>query len=88
MGNPGRSFMLSCQEVTEVVTDYLEGRMRLWDRLRFQFHLGICKGCRRYLNQLRTTAATIGKLPDDPVPPEIERALIDKFRNWKNLDQP
>ncbi len=78
--------MLSCREVTETVTDYLDGRMRLWDRLRFQFHLGLCKGCRTYLDQIRTTVKMTGRLPEAPVPPDVEKALIERFRDWKRHD--
>ncbi len=41
--------MLSCQDITEIVTGYLEGRMRFGTRLKFQMHRGMCKHCRRYL---------------------------------------
>lgn len=76
--------MLSCQQLTEIVTDYLEGRMSLGDRLRFQMHIGMCKHCRAYLRQMKLTIETIGKLPEDPIPVEVRDALRARFNRWKS----
>lgn len=40
--------------LTELVTDYLEGRLALRDRLRFRMHLATCRHCRAYIKQVRT----------------------------------
>ena len=75
--------MLTCQEVTEVVTDYLEGRQSMMQRLRFQMHLGMCRHCRAYLRQMKTTVEAIGTLPDESIPPEMSKEVLDRFRAWK-----
>lgn len=75
--------MLTCQEVTEVVTDYLEGRQTMMQRLRFQMHLGMCRHCRAYLKQMKTTVDTIGRLPNESIPPEMSKEVLDRFRAWK-----
>lgn len=75
--------MLTCREIVELLTEYLEGRMPFTQRLRFQFHLGICRSCRRYLRQMRTTMQTLGKLPEEEIPAPIEAALQQQFRTWK-----
>ena len=46
---------LSCQELVELVTDYLEGSLSPEERARFDEHLGVCEGCRRYLAQIEAT---------------------------------
>jgi len=74
---------MSCQEMTELITEYLEGRMPLLQRIRFQLHVGLCCGCRNYLNQMRLTIKTLGQLPVDPLPPEIRDEMLHRFRNWK-----
>jgi predicted anti-sigma-YlaC factor YlaD len=75
--------MLSCKEITELVTDYVEGRMSLADRMRFQMHLGICKHCRAYLRQMKAMVAVLGKVPDHAVMPEAVRdELRTRFANW------
>ena len=75
--------MLTCQQLTELVTEYLEGRMSLADRMRFQLHIGMCRHCRAYLRQMRQTIRTLGKLPDEPVPPAVLDDLLCRFRSWK-----
>jgi anti-sigma factor RsiW len=69
--------------MTELITDYLEGRLPVGDRLRFQFHLGTCTYCRAYLKQMRQTLATLGKLPEEPIPEDVQQELLRRFRSWK-----
>ncbi len=73
----------SCQEVAELVTEYLEGSMSLSERMRFQMHLGMCFACRNYLRQMKYTVATLQQLPPDPVPPAVKDELMKRFRDWK-----
>jgi predicted anti-sigma-YlaC factor YlaD len=75
--------MITCQQLTELVTDYLERRLPLLDRMRFQLHLGMCRHCRAYLHQMRKTVETLGHVPPDPIEPEVRDQLLDQFRNWK-----
>ncbi len=75
--------MLSCKQLTELVTDYLEGKMSFGDRLRFQMHLGMCKHCRAYLRQMKLTIETLGTLPVDPIPEGVRDALLQRFHSWK-----
>jgi len=77
--------MMTCQQVTELVTSYLERRLPLRDRLRFQMHVGMCRHCRRYLRQMRLTIRTLGRLPPEPIPIEVRDELIVRFRRWKGL---
>ncbi len=69
--------------MTELVTDYLEGRLPLPRRVRFQLHLGMCRHCRAYLRQMKATIRTLGRLPQEPIPPHIADDLLRRFRNWK-----
>ena len=75
---------LSCQELVELVTDYLEGTLAQNEQVRFEAHLGKCDGCGVYLDQMRRTVATLGRLRPEAVPPEAERALLVAFRGWKS----
>ncbi|MFN0247073.1 MAG: anti-sigma factor family protein [Kofleriaceae bacterium] len=74
--------MSSCKQITEIVTDYLEGRMGLADRVRFQMHLGMCKHCREHVRQMKTTIAVLGKLPDEPSPEDARDELRKRFADW------
>lgn len=75
--------MLSCQDITALVSDYLEGRLTFGQRVRFQLHLGICRGCRRYLAQMEQTVQLLGKMPDEPPPADVQAQLLAQFRTWK-----
>jgi anti-sigma factor RsiW len=50
---------MTCQELVELVTDYLEGALPPEDAARFEAHVGSCPGCEAYLEQIRTTIAVM-----------------------------
>jgi anti-sigma factor RsiW len=74
---------LTCQELVELVTEYLEGAMAPEDRDRFEQHLALCDGCASYLEQMRTTIALAGSLSEDAIPAGAEERLLTIFRDWK-----
>jgi hypothetical protein len=73
---------LTCREVTEAVTEYLEGAMGMTRWTRFQLHLGLCIGCRIYLRQMRLTLEATKALPADPMPDAMRAELLRRFRSW------
>jgi predicted anti-sigma-YlaC factor YlaD len=72
--------MLKCAEVVELVTDYLEGHLSLPERLRFRYHVGLCRNCRAYLRQMRLTVRTLGSLPRAPIPEPVLGELMTRFQ--------
>jgi anti-sigma factor RsiW len=72
---------ISCQEVVEVVTDYLEGRMSPEDVAVFEAHLDLCDGCKWYVEQMRITIATVGRIDAADVPDEMRETLLAAFRS-------
>ena len=75
---------LSCRELVELVTDYLEGALSEEERLRFDEHIGRCQGCRVYVEQLRETILVVGRLSEDSLSPDAERELLEAFRGWRS----
>jgi anti-sigma factor RsiW len=71
---------ISCQEVVEVITDYLEGKLAPADVAIFEAHLELCDGCKWYLDQMRTTIAAVGRIEETDVPPELRDNLLAAFR--------
>ncbi|SMC57097.1 anti-sigma factor family protein [Kibdelosporangium aridum] len=71
---------LTCAELVELVTDYLEGALDPETTERFYSHLAICAGCGPYLDQMRMTVRTLGELPQEAVPAEVRDALLAAFR--------
>jgi hypothetical protein len=74
---------LTCRELVELVTEYLEGALSSAERHRFELHLGSCRVCPFYVEQLRTTVRVLGRLGEDDVPEPARAALLDAFRAWK-----
>jgi predicted anti-sigma-YlaC factor YlaD len=74
---------LTCKEMVELVTDYLEGNLSAAQRFRFEDHLSECEGCTNYVEQMRKTVQITGQLSEADVSPEAERELLAIFRNWK-----
>jgi len=74
---------LTCQELVELVTDYLEDRLPAAERRRFDEHLSACDGCATYLEQVRSTVAAARRLPAEKLAPQAREALLAAFRGWK-----
>ncbi|HEV2457192.1 MAG TPA: zf-HC2 domain-containing protein [Ktedonobacterales bacterium] len=74
---------LTCQELVELVTAYLEGALPPEEYERFDAHLAYCVGCRNYLDQMRETIGLVGTLCDETVPSEATEHLLQAFRTWK-----
>ena len=75
---------LTCAEIVELVTGYLEGGLSAEDRERFEEHLGFCDSCVTYFDQIRETIATVGRAgADDELSPELQEGLLRAFRGWQ-----
>jgi anti-sigma factor RsiW len=73
---------LTCQQVVELVTEYLDGVMEPRRRARFEAHLAACDGCTNYLEQFRMTVAVAGRLDVGDVPAPVMSELLSAFRYW------
>jgi anti-sigma factor RsiW len=74
---------MSCGELVEVITDYLEGALSPEDRTRFEEHLDTCGPCRTYLEQMREVIRLTGKLGESSIPEPARTELLATFRNWR-----
>jgi anti-sigma factor RsiW len=75
---------LTCQELVELVTEYLEDELPSAERSRFEAHLQDCGPCRSYLHQMRTTIDLVGSLKASDLDLAMERELLRAFRGWKH----
>lgn len=75
---------LSCKEVVELVTDYLEDRLPAPLRRRFDQHLTGCDPCVVYIEQMRQTIAAVGRVSEESIPKPALEKLRDQFRRWKS----
>lgn len=74
---------LTCKELVELVTEYLENALTPVDRRRFEEHIMTCPPCRAYLDQMRKTLDVVGHVPEASLSPDAERSLLEAFRDWK-----
>ena len=74
---------VSCQEVVELVSDYLEGALPEEEATLVEQHLNFCDGCVWYVDQIRATVATAGRIREEDVPPETRASLLAAFRDWR-----
>ena len=74
---------VSCQELVELVTDYLEGALSPGDLGRFEAHIAVCDGCALYLEQIRETIRLTGTLTPEDLTEDAEAALLHAFRDWQ-----
>jgi anti-sigma factor RsiW len=73
---------ITCREMVELITDYLEGTMPARQRRRFERHLSACDGCTTYLEQMRTTVALTSRLRVQAIPEEAVAPLLAAFHDW------
>jgi anti-sigma factor RsiW len=82
-GGPVKPGGISCRELVELVTEYLEGTLGAAERERMDAHLELCDPCRAYVEQIRTTSRLAAAAES-----ELERrpdrdALLSAFREFK-----
>jgi predicted anti-sigma-YlaC factor YlaD len=76
---------LSCQEIVELITDYLEGALPRHTASLFEEHVNFCDGCEIYLEEMRATIAAVRDVADveDELPEEMRESLLTAFRHWR-----
>jgi len=75
---------MPCQELVEVITDYLEGALSERDRIRFEEHLAVCAKCREYMEQFRRTIRAVGSVRAEELDPQVRESLLVAFRGWRD----
>jgi anti-sigma factor RsiW len=75
---------LTCRELVELVTDYLEGRLPDAERERFDRHIAGCDGCTTYVEQMRITLRALGRIPEESITAEARDALLHAFRDYRS----
>jgi len=78
----GAATDLTCRELVELVTDYLEDSLPARERARFDAHLEECAACRAYLDQMRTTVRLTRDAAATQEVPGMD-GLMAAFRGYK-----
>jgi anti-sigma factor RsiW len=74
---------LICQEIVEVITDYLEHAMDAELRTSFEAHLDTCPHCTHYVEQMTAMIRVSGTIGAESLSPEFQAGLLAAFRNWR-----
>jgi predicted anti-sigma-YlaC factor YlaD len=80
--------VLTCQEVVELVTEYLENALLPEMRKQLEEHVADCPGCTNYIEQVRLTVGMLHQLAQEPAFPATKQELLEVFRNWKQGSSP
>jgi anti-sigma factor RsiW len=83
IASPLRRRKLTCRELVELVTEYLDGGLSRRDRARFDAHIADCGNCTRYLQQFRETIRLTGTLREDDLSIEAAATLLAQFEAWR-----
>jgi len=78
----GAATDLTCRELVELVTDYLEDSLPAQERARFDTHLEQCEACRAYVDQMRTTVRLTREAAATQQAPGMD-GLMEAFRGYK-----
>jgi hypothetical protein len=72
---------LSCAELVELVTDYLDEALDSRTLESLLEHLADCPGCEHYVAQFRQIIRTLGGLPGQTLSPDARCTLLNAFRH-------
>jgi hypothetical protein len=70
---------ITCREIVELVTDYLEGVLPLDEVEAVELHLAYCNGCVNYLDQMREAIRLTGTLLEESLTAELQAELVRAF---------
>ena len=74
---------LTCRELVELVTEYLDGALSSEELERFEEHLVYCGPCATHVEQMRETIRVTGALQEKDLDPEVTDDLMAAFRGWR-----
>jgi anti-sigma factor RsiW len=75
---------LTCQELVELVTGYLDGVLAGEELERFEEHLVYCGPCVAHVEQIRETIRIAGAVHADELDPAVADDLLAAFRSWRD----
>jgi anti-sigma factor RsiW len=74
----------TCQELAELLTDYLEGLLPPDEHASFDRHIAGCRNCTLYVEQMRLTIVASGQIRSEEIPPGVRDELLSAFRGWSS----
>lgn len=75
---------MTCAELVELVSDYLEGELDEQTARRLEEHLALCPGCQTYVEQIQQVIRAAGRVGEEDLSPEARSGLLSAFRHWRD----
>ena len=76
---------ITCRELVQLITEYLEGGLSRPDRRRFERHLRGCDGCTTYVEQMRDTVRLAGAVGEGDLTPQVRDELLASHGGWEAI---
>ena len=70
----------SCKEITDLVLDFLNGKLTPRVKREFVQHLRLCRDCVSFLNTYKKTVAAAGTIKPEDVPANVRENLLAFLR--------
>ena len=67
-----------------LVTEYLDGTLSRFERVRFERHVAVCPPCRAHLDQMRETIRASGRLTEQSISEVARDDLLAAFADWSD----
>ena len=82
--------MLSCKDVADRASALIDGELSTWDALQIRLHLAMCKGCGRFIEQMRLTDQLTAEVPDtgEPLQHEAEDGRFAEILSTLRKERP
>ncbi|WP_301149836.1 anti-sigma factor family protein [Mycobacterium simiae] len=75
---------MNCNELVELVSEYLDNELDVERRARVDAHLVGCDGCQHYLEQFQVTVGALGRVTEEQLDPEFRAKLLAALRGCRD----
>ena len=72
--------ILTCRELTELVTEDREGALAGARRVLYRFHLSVCPGCKAYVRGYDATLESLRESETSVAPEDVKQAALSALR--------
>ncbi len=75
LGRPFGIRMRSCEQVTRLLSDYIEGDLGSREKQSIDLHVMACPDCARYLETFHETRKLVGEIRYEEIPADFRERL-------------
>ena len=79
--------MLSCRDVADDASDYVDGDLALWRQLEIRIHIFLCRDCARYLHQLKLSLNGLRALGNENLFSGEQRTAVTRPNGGSSISE-